>query len=316
MGEAEASPIWLVKRTGLVALNFAYDTRSIQTRPCVGVKLNRQVTFGEFLGAQVADEGEPMAPLELGDGDDVALESNFRLDILAAIAAGQSEYQLCTRVDGRCGLRCDRSRSRSARQTAEEVQRNRTVLRRSAVYVERSVGDRDTCVKPGRIGHEREEQVASANTNLERITRGGLVAPTRNRIRRGRGLNRAQRSERSRHGRLARSREVVRRVSNERHAYRNAGFLDSERIGVHRFVDCGEGVACARQLNCVGEGASRSSCTLSEEGVRGEEGGETATSEGGRTCRRHGADVAIEVGAAANQLQPAAGPSSCGDNSA
>src|SRR5215472_15999523 len=98
MGKAEASPIVLVERTGLVALALVNDTCACDARsgnrgcPVRSIDLNSQVTFGQFLRTEIADEGESVAELELSDGDNVALESNLSLDVLGDIAAGQSEY--------------------------------------------------------------------------------------------------------------------------------------------------------------------------------------------------------------------------------
>jgi hypothetical protein len=83
MGEAEASPK-LLTEAGLVALNFADDTGSIQARTTIEIELNRQVAFSQFLRSKIADEGEPVTELELGNGEHVALESRCRCDSMVS----------------------------------------------------------------------------------------------------------------------------------------------------------------------------------------------------------------------------------------
>src|SRR5258708_40052014 len=76
---SRSSPLSLLVRPcsrSLVALVFTKDARPIQRER---VKLDGEVALGKVGCGRVADEGERVAPLEVGHRNDVALESSHRV---------------------------------------------------------------------------------------------------------------------------------------------------------------------------------------------------------------------------------------------
>src|ERR1700682_3773906 len=200
----------------LVALVFAQDARPIQRD---NVELNGEVALGKVGSRGVADEGEPMAPFEVGRGDDVALESGHgvRRKIQSGGAGGihqrgavarhytatveQREYQFAARRDDAgqraCTRGCDRRRCGIVRRhSTKEEECHLARLEGRAKWVSRSVGDCDTRVESALVGYEREQQVAGALIDRTRVARARLVAEARNRSVGVRSLDAGQRSAR------------------------------------------------------------------------------------------------------------------------
>src|SRR5260221_5979959 len=218
-GGSRSSPLSLLVRPcsrSLVALVFTKDARPIQ-RDCV--KLNGEVALGKVGCGRVADEGERMAPLEVGYRNDVALESSHRVTRKVNRGGAIGVYQSCAVTrhhtatveqleyqfaafrynTGQRTRTCssDRRRSRTGRRhSTEEEECHLALLRGRAEWVKRSVGDCDTRVESALIGHEREQQVASAAVDRERraIRRGRAEARNRS-VRIGR-LDTGQRAAR------------------------------------------------------------------------------------------------------------------------
>src|SRR5271163_3115933 len=111
-----------------------------------------------MLRTEVADEGVPVTVLEVGHRDDVTLEARHRRYSKVATTR-QVEDQL---LAGRYRLSYKRRRRDSSSGCAAEVvEFHRALLRSGAKWVKRSVRDCDTRVKPGLLGYEREQQIAS-----------------------------------------------------------------------------------------------------------------------------------------------------------
>ena len=108
---------------------FAKLTGPVQSR---NVKLDGDITLGQPLRTNVADEGERVAELELGDGDDVALEARSSRNPKVT-AVGQCKYQLLASRDG---LRLEGRRSCATTRSAPVViQGNGALLRDGAKWV-------------------------------------------------------------------------------------------------------------------------------------------------------------------------------------
>src|SRR5579871_3932021 len=173
------------QRFRLVTFVLAVDTRSAEAKWSSlqvewEVKLDSEVTFRQFLRTHVADEGERMAVLEVGHCDDITRESR-RGRNSKVTTARQVKYELLAR---RHDLRSERRRScASSGRAAEVEQLHGTLLGSGAKWIKRSIRERDTCVEAGLVGHEREQQVASTQIDVERGARCGSVAEARDRIR-------------------------------------------------------------------------------------------------------------------------------------
>src|SRR5258708_27001644 len=92
---SRSSPLSLLVRPcsrSLVALVFTKDARPIQRD---SVKLNGEVARGKVGCGRVADEGERVAPLEVGYRNDVALESSHRVTRKVNRGGAIGVYQSC-----------------------------------------------------------------------------------------------------------------------------------------------------------------------------------------------------------------------------
>ena len=110
-----------------------------------------------------------MAVLEVGNGDDIALEArccgNSKVSTIA-----KSEDQLLATRDTRAGSLLRRSRSATNGITVV-IQGYGTRLRRGAVRVKRRIRQSDAGVEACLVRNEREEQVALADDDCEQVTR-------------------------------------------------------------------------------------------------------------------------------------------------
>src|SRR5258708_17017594 len=115
---------------GLVAFVLADDSSPVETRY---IELDGYITFRQFLRTHIADEGECVTVLEVGNGDDIALEARCCGDSKVSTIA-KSEDQLLATRDTRAGSLLRRMRTATNRAAAAE-QRYGTGLRRCAVWV-------------------------------------------------------------------------------------------------------------------------------------------------------------------------------------
>src|SRR5689334_18060118 len=135
-GGAEAPPFRLWLDAGLVRLDLTLDTRPVQTGQ---VKDDSEVTLGQFLRTQIADEGECVTELELRLSDDIPLESRRCRDSVGT-TAGEREHQLgACRHHSRC---LGRRRGATTRGRAVVIENHRSGLRRSAERILRGISDR------------------------------------------------------------------------------------------------------------------------------------------------------------------------------
>ena len=136
---------------GLVALVLADITGSSKAGR---IQLDGQVALSQFLGPDIADEGEAVAVLEVGLGNDVAFKSRSRPDAVVA-AAAESEDELRTARNWR--RRGERGRrSASAWGGSVVVQDHGTSLSGSPVWIGRRICDCYARVKPCSVRNERE----------------------------------------------------------------------------------------------------------------------------------------------------------------
>jgi hypothetical protein len=215
-----------------VGLDLTNVVGTIETRH---IEVDGQIAFRQFLGTDIADEGEAVAELEVGLSDDVTLEARCcRNSEVATIT--ERKYQLLPAgYSRRNGLRC-------ARRRAVVVQDHGTGLGHSQEWVLRSIGDCNARVKARNVRYEREQQVAGAGSDGERGLGAVGLAEARNRrgarggpLRGGRGrckVDSNRGSARARYGTAA---------VDERRLYSNDKRLNSVRVVGEYLVGDGRG---------------------------------------------------------------------------
>src|SRR5579871_214575 len=180
-GRSRSSSLFDAAWFCLVGPDFSQLSRAVQTGE---VEDDTEVALGHTSrrrpATQRTDERKPVTILEPSLGDEVTLEA---VGSIVKAVCGCTDRATTTAenigedLTGRDDCASLRSRrSRAIRASTEVEERDGTLLWRCteserSTWVERSVRNRDTCVKAGRRGDEREQDVASALHDFDEIQR-------------------------------------------------------------------------------------------------------------------------------------------------